>query len=253
MEYIKQKDIEWKLVDYLRQGETRIYDYVLQLNEPLASWDVWDYWERERIISMRNNLTKKDILFDIGTEQGWCNLVYADMVGPKNMVLIEPTQEFWGNIYALWYKNYDVDPLACYNGFFSNRTTETRTKKGLQGWHGSEKMDIIDRNKYQYLHDNIDNVPQIRIDDYIELTGIKPTALTMDTEGSELLILLGAEKLLKENDIKLWVSIHDDLGRRDYNVKPEDTIKFLEDLGYHGTLLATNHEQHWYFRKVDNG
>ena len=98
--FIPKDKIEWKLVKYLRQGQSRNYDYELMLNEPLASWDVWDYWESARVKSMEKELNRGDILFDVGSETGWCNLVYAKIVGPENMVLIEPSPEFWPNIKA---------------------------------------------------------------------------------------------------------------------------------------------------------
>ena len=44
MNFIERSEIVWKTVPYLRQGQTKVYDYRLKLNEPLASWDVWDYW-----------------------------------------------------------------------------------------------------------------------------------------------------------------------------------------------------------------
>jgi hypothetical protein len=40
MNFIERSDIEWKSVPYLRQGQSFIYDYTLELNQPLASWDV---------------------------------------------------------------------------------------------------------------------------------------------------------------------------------------------------------------------
>jgi FkbM family methyltransferase len=249
MIFIERQDIKWKTVPYLRQGETRNYDYNLQLNEPLANWDVWDYWEKERIYSMRSHLKKGDILFDIGTEAGWCNLVYANIVGPENMVLIEPTPEFWANIHALWYKNYSVDPLACYAGLISNETTDVRKGSNLNAW-GEKHLDpIIDRNKYIYIHENTENIPMIKLDDYVSEVGIVPDALNIDVEGAELLVFKGAEKTLRDNNLKIFVSIHDDLGIRDYNTTPEDTMFYLESFGYTGEFLAKNHEAHWYFEK----
>ena len=96
--------VKWRQVKYLKEPLTASpehakYKYELVLPEPLASWDVFDYWEKERIASMEQHLTHGDVLYDIGTEQGWCNLVYASIVGPENIVLVEPTPEFWPNIY----------------------------------------------------------------------------------------------------------------------------------------------------------
>lgn len=253
MLYIPKDQIVWKQVPYLRQGETRNYDYTLWLNEPLASWDVWDYWERERIESMREHLKKGDILFDIGTEQGWCNLVYAKMVGPENMVLIEPTPEFWPNIQALWEKNYpSIKPLACLNALASDKTRNAYSPSVVfpkNMWPGESEGDIIDRNSYKYIAQDGDTIPQIKIDDYVELSGIVPAALTMDTEGAELLILKGAEKTLRNYKLKVWVSEHDDLSKRDYDIDPDDIKNYMAGLGYSGEILSTDHERHVYYSK----
>ena len=58
----------------------------------------------------------------------------------------------------------------------------------------------------------------IELDKYVTETGIVPDAITCDTEGSELLIFKGAEKTLKEHHPQIWVSVHDELAKRDYGV-----------------------------------
>lgn len=247
MNFISKDKIEWKRVNYLRQGWSNNYDYSLWINEPLASWDVYPYWERERIESMRQHLKKGDVLFDIGTESGWCNLVYATMVGPENMVLIEPEPLFWPNIQALWEKNYPgISPLACFSGLISDKTTAENVLE-IHAWPAEASGDLIDRNSYKYIHEHGDQIQQITIDEYIKRTGIIPDALTMDTEGSEMLILKGAEDTLKTHHPKLWVSIHPDLALKDYGIQDGEVVKYLESLGYNGTYLATDHEEHWFF------
>lgn len=254
MQFIPQDQVKWKKVKILKISDEgplpHEYEYEFILNEPLASWDVYDYWEKERFHSMRDNLKKGEILFDIGTEQGWTNLLYAKFVGPENMVLIEPTQEFWPNIKAVWKKNFNVNPKACVPVLFSDKNTHDYDYRSfVDGWPKNADDDLIDRNKYQYIHENSENIPEVTIDHYVASSGIIPNALTMDTEGSELLILKGAKKTLKDHDLKVWISIHPDLGLRDYGVKKEDTIKYMEDLGYKSEHLATDHEEHWYFKK----
>ncbi len=254
MNFIPKDKIEWKLVRYLKvpwqtTDELAYWKYELWLNEPLASWDVFTIWEADRIASMEKHLRKGDVLFDIGTEQGWCNLVYARMVGPENMVLIEPTQEFWPNIKALWDKNYPgVKPKGFYDGLFSDKTTDLqRGGNNFIDWPTVSGGDLIDRNKYQYIHENTENVPEMTIDDYVTRTGIVPNALTMDTEGSEMLILKGAKQTLKKHTPKLWISVHPDMALRDYGVKPNEIHDYLKSLGYRGEYLATDHEEHWYY------
>lgn len=111
MNFISDENIEWVLTPIIaedwRKHDTA-YFYKFWLPRPLADWDVFDYWEKERFGSMKKHLKYGEILFDIGTEQGWCNLIYAEFVGAENMVLIEPTYEFWGNIRKTYGGRYVV-------------------------------------------------------------------------------------------------------------------------------------------------
>ncbi len=233
----------WKTVQYLeRPDET--FEYELVLPEPLASWDVFGCWERARVHSMRDHLEQGMVLFDVGTEQGWCNLVYARFVGPQNMVLIEPTKEFWPNIRQTWERNFDVAPLACYDGLLSNESTDARMR--FYEWPQVSVGELIDRNKYQYIHDN-DGVPQMRLDALAWLCDVRPDAITIDVEGAELLVLAGAAGALVHHPL-VWVSIHPELMERDYNTTPAMVHDFMAGYGYKGTHLATDHEEHWFYQ-----
>lgn len=244
-QFIPREDVTWQRTRMLeRPDESFEYEFLLPL--PLANWDVFACWERERFHSMRDNLTHGEVLYDIGTEQGWCNLIYASFVGPENMVLCEPTPEFWPNIYATWVANYAKSPRACYDGLLSDTTTDTR--RNIVGWPGNIDKPLIDRNRYQYIHDNTQRIPEIRLDDLVERTGIVPDAITIDVEGAELLVLQGATRTLSSKRPKVWASLHHDLIERDYDATLADVHTFMESFGYRGTHLATDHEQHWFFR-----
>lgn len=245
---IKREDIIWELKPYLRIGETTKYEYNVWMNRPLADWDVFDVWEKERTRSMCKHLEKGDILFDIGAEMGWLSVVYGQMVGPSNMVLIEPTPQFWPNIEAIWHKNFDCEPLANYHGLISDVTTD-KTVLEMHEWPEASKEDLIDKLAYTYIHDNPKKIPQITIDEYVKQTGIVPTAMTMDCEGPELMILKGAENTLKKNNVKVWVSEHPDLAERDYGIKQGEIEAYMKTLGYESEYLATDHERHLRFYK----
>lgn len=242
---IPLKEVEWKEVKYLRQGESLNYDYTLILPEPLASWDVYDYWERPRVKAMERELKYGDTLFDIGTESGWCSLVYAKIVGPQNTVLMEPTPEFWPNIKATWQNNFNVSPLACYVGLLSN-VSNSYSVLPQHIWPDEAEGDLIDKNKYVYIHDN-GPTQQITVDDYVQKSGIIPKALTIDVEGAEFLVLTGASGTLKDYKPKLFVSIHPDLMERDYGTTKKDISLLLSELGYKAELLGIDHEEHWYY------
>lgn len=244
--FIKKDDLKWEPVKYLRIGGTEQFEFELDLYKPLSEWDVYEHWERERVRHMRQNLSKGEILFDVGAEMGWLSVVYGQIVGPSNMVLIEPTKEFWPNIRAVWSRNFDTLPLAVYHGLFSDKTT---SKEVDEIWPRASRGDVIDKLAYTYIHDNPQQIKEITIDEYVNQTGIVPNALTIDTEGSELLILKGAKETLAHRNLKVWVSIHPDLGERDYGVKRQDTIDYLNEQGYVGKHLSTDHEEHWFFSR----
>ncbi len=235
---------QFKKVKYLRQGESLNYDHIIFLPEPLASWDVYDYWERERVRSMQDNLTKKDILFDVGAESGWMSIVFAKFC---KVFLIEPTKEFWPNIYQTWKKNIKDQPIGCYSGLMSDRTDEK--KNHLFSWPDECKGELIDKNKYEYINNKSKNIKQMRLDDLVKRSGITPTAITIDVEGAELIVLKGSKKTLKENNLKVWVSIHPDLMKKSFGHLPEEIDKFMVKLGYYSKYLATDHERHYLYTK----
>lgn len=243
--YTAADEATWVPVRFLeRPDET--FEYQFHLPVPLADWDVFACWERERFHSMRDHLAQGDVLFDVGTEQGWTNLIYASFVGPENMVLIEPTQEFWPNIRHTWEHNYPVLPKACYPGLLSDTTTDTATE--FAPWPAAADGPLIDRNKYQYIHANTDNIKQLTIDDLVQRSGIIPDAITIDVEGAELLVLHGATDTLVDHRPQIWVSVHPDLIARDYNATADHVHRFMESLGYTPTFLAEDHEQHWMYQ-----
>lgn len=253
-EFIPADKVEWKPVKIIKlntdgPADQHPYEYCFELPVPLADWDVFDYWEKERFDSMRDNLKQGMVLFDIGTEQGWCNLIYAQFVGPENMVLIEPTQEFWPNIKQIWERNYDKTPKAFYNGLISDKTTDDRKTNPhfAKWWPKASDGDMIDRNKYQYIDANDENVPEMTIDDYVETTGVVPDALTMDTEGAEIVILRGAEKTLRKHKPLVWASVHPDLAIEHGFGDTKNVYEFMDKMGYDHKYLATDHEVHELF------
>lgn len=247
----KPKDsVIWESKKIIRhEGKIDRYDYEIVIPDFLAAWDVWDYWEKERFNSMRRNLKKGDILFDIGTETGWVNIIYAKFVGGENLVLVEPTPRFWPNIKATWEKNNLPNPKYCFAGFFGAETTNNAILSS--GWPIESEGDLITALEYKYIHQHT-KIPQVKVDDFVYKTNIIPNALTMDIEGGELLVLRGAENTLKKYKPKVWVSIHPDLSIKNYGYTKKDILKFMRKLKYKAKHLATDHEEHWYFYATKN-
>lgn len=249
-----KKDTKFLMTDIIREGESLNYKYHIILPDFLHEWDIRDYWEKERIASMQANLKKGETLFDIGAESGYMSAIFATMVGPENMVMFEPSEVFWPDIKAIWEANDYATPKDTFWGFVGAETKNINTSEDcdiIDGWPRPAHSDkLIKASSYRYLWEptHEKTIQQITIDDYVGLKGIIPDALTMDCEGAEMAILKGAEQTLKKHKPKVWVSEHfDDLQLKHYGVEQGTIRNFMEQLGYTGELLATDHEQHWLY------
>lgn len=231
--------------------------YELILPEHRAARTQWETgWEVKRIDSMINHLKEGDIVFDIGAEEGDISGLLAKKVGKTGgIVLFEPNPKVWANIRAIWNANKLKKPLAVYMGFASDITEENPGKSDIKketkdGWPIHAYGEIIGNHGFRHLSQETDTTPQIKIDDFCERNNIYPDLITMDVEGSEFRVLKGAEKVLKKYRPIVYVSIHVDFMKEMYHAEPEDIHKFMESLGYKGFHLATDHEEHWMFKKV---
>lgn len=218
-----------------------------------GGWDAPSHWERERIDSMRKHLSKGMTLFDVGVEHGWMNILFAQMVDPQNMVLIEPTPGMWQDIALTWRANFpDVEPLACWPGLLGAERVAKRAtfQTGWPSWvdfNGPESPAGLD---YRSLVEDRDGekIETSTIDVLAKALKIRVDAISIDVEGAEFEVLKGGVKTLTKDRPLVWVSVHPDMLERNYNVPDVRTIyQFMADLGYGREYLGTDHEQHHFF------
>ncbi len=249
--YLPVEDLVWQDVGYIQtvdrgSREKHEYRYHIDLFEPLANWDVWDYWEKERIASMQEHIKQGDVLFEVGAEVGWMAGIYSKYMTDQ-LVLIEPTAQFWPNIKAIFDKNGLATPLFSWVGFAGETPLEEPSVLDSRGWPTeSFGEEIIEKLKYRNLHDKGDTkvVPSVSIDQIVEQTGIIPKHMSIDVEGADMSVLRGAKKTLKKYKPKIWLSVHPDMLLRDYGVNEHDLLEFVHDCGYTTELLAVDHEHH---------
>lgn len=211
--------------------------------DSVADWDAPSHWERERLASMQQRLSHGDVLYDVGVEHGWLSAVYGAWCGYENMVLIEPSPEFWPNIKGVWQANGFPGPIACYQAFAG---AEVKGEPVNDVWPAASDGVEVGGMAYRYMNQHFD-IPTVTIDSIVHEHGCD--ALTIDVEGAELLVLQGAEETLEERNLQVWVSIHWDLMERDFGHTPDQLHAYMDSLGYYGKHIHTDHEAHWLFRK----
>lgn len=211
--------------------------------DSVADWDAPSHWERERLASMQRWLHPGMVLYDIGTEHGWLTAVYGQWCGYENVVLVEPSPEFWPNIKGVWQSNAFPEPLAAFQAFCG------ANMNGLplsEVWPACSYGPEVGGMAYRYIDKHTD-IPTVTVD-HIAAVVAPPAALTIDVEGAELLVLHGAGMVLSKFRPYVWVSIHDDLMERDFGHKPEMLHEYMDDHAYESQFIHRDHEQHWLFK-----
>lgn len=214
-------------------------------------------WEFCRFESFDRHLRPGMTLFDVGAEHGWISAVLAKhYVGAENMVLFEPSPEFWVNIRKTWVANGLAAPLACWPGFVDNETSPTafatNLRDGWPSWCIDDRLPEVEAMAYRSLANGPSEIRAITIDDFCDISGIIPEVINIDVEGAELKVLQGAERTLREDRPLVWVSVHPDLMQRDFGIDNVEVLfDFMASCGYGREYLGTDHEQHNFFAPLE--
>lgn len=238
--------------------------WVIWTTNAIADWDgltgdpaLDSGWEACRFRSMHRHLVYGDTFFDIGTEHGSISTVIArEFVGAENMVLFEPSSEFWPNIAKHWNFNGLAKPLGFWDGFVGEVSSpDIYLSTDWPG--GSDDMRLPETDGMAYRHlARPGEIQTISLDDYTKISGVCPNAINIDVEGAEMLVLKGSTKLLTSSDndsLKwVWVSIHPDLMIRDFDNTKQELLEFMSSLGWQAEYLGTDHEEHYLFERISN-
>jgi FkbM family methyltransferase len=123
-------------------------------------------------------------------------------------------------------------------------TAMARTAVALDGLSGRVRYRDI---RYVYLDGKNDrSLPVYSLDAlFAGETPGRPALLKIDVEGAELLVLRGAGRFVLEWSPAVLVSIHPDrVGG--FGHTAADVRTWLTDRGYRMSLLAVDHEEHWW-------
>lgn len=206
----------------------------------------WPWWEATRLAAMHHFIKPGMNVYDIGAEEGDFPALYAKWIGKNGTIALwEPNPKVWPNIRAIFEAN-DLDNHIYFVGFAGDKNNLLPKKFKFEGkdWPDCAYGEIIGDHGFMNLSERSD-IPTMKIDETSEF--YPPDIITIDTEGSELRVLHGAEETLKQYRPIVFVSIHPDFMREMYGDDEFALHQFMKNLGYHETFLTEDHEEHWLF------
>lgn len=221
----------------------------LELPEHRANRPGWDFWEKERNAAMYAAIRQGDVIVDIGAEEGDLSAMYAKWAGELGkIVLIEPSARMWPWIKDVFEMN-NLTPYLNFHGFVEKPKPgvvyECSLVKGE--WPLAINSEKIDEPGFKHLNEDDPDIKRTTLDMlFSELEKID--IVTIDTEGSELEILKGGEKLLATKKAIFFISVHPEFMRDRYGDTPDDLLVFMDLHGYDATYLAYDHEKHYMFK-----
>ena len=220
--------------------------WTLMLPVHRAERDSWPGWEATRLAHMHHLLRSGGhVVYDVGSEEGDFPALWSRW--GNRVVLFEPNDRVWPNLKAIWDANLLAPPIACFPGFAAAEDSETLSIPNR--WPESADGDVIGDHGFLNLAER-DDVQRVTIDSMAQVFAA-PTAITIDVEGAELIVLHGARATLTHERPLVWVSVHEQFMADMYGHSPADLDEFMRGLDYEPTFLCADHEAHWFWSPVE--
>lgn len=230
-------------------------EYEIILPKHRADREEWyqpQGWEKKRLRALRSRIrdyvvddTVTPVIYYVGVEEGEMAAL-CQMWGGR-IVMFEPNNLVWPNIKAIWEANNLEMPLITFSGFASNHNTVA--PQILYGsFPQSADGEVIHNHGFKELVDPTD-IPQIRIDTLVSITGLVPHIISLDVEGSEWEVLRGAEDILRNHHPDIFLSLHPEFLFSHYGEYSGDLRRWLREMAYNEQLLDYEHEVHLLYTK----
>lgn len=192
-------------------------------------WFVMGAYESQTADWIESRLSPGRIFFDVGANFGYFTIAAARWLGDAGAVhafepLVENAKVIQRHVAEKRLGNVKVltDALGEHEGLVGFVRESTNANSHL------EKVEI--RHAASRPAERAE-VKMVTLDAYVRRTGARPDVVKIDVEGAELMVLKGADRVLRECRPKLVVSTH--------SSELEEACRlFLEDLGYSVRPLA---------------
>lgn len=229
---------------------------------PDSSADEWignmehhhNRWEMPRLEALEGIIKgfkgRKPVVMYIGAYKGDMAALLASW--GADLIVMESTAAFWPLIKETWELNDLPNPVGFWSGLVSKRSI-WKTAPSLTEWPARTAEYIEGHVGFTHLAESgedIENYPQITIDEFVNTTGIVPDIITMDVEGSELEIMKGAIETIEKNAPALMLSVHPEFMFHNHGTYERELHDLVRDRKYIGKWLDYDHEHHWLYEKA---
>lgn len=223
----------------------------LELPPHRAERPGWDWWERERLAMARAIIRPGDYVYEIGAEEGDHAALFASW--GAEMLVFEPSPQAWPWIRWTFMRNELPVPIVNFAGFcgLTSSVPEDSVAKHAKDlldagrvWpHQALDAEMIPEHGFRHLNEQTDSTPVLALDDI----GKWPAdLLSIDVEGAELEVLLGARAFLLERRPRLLVSVHPQFMWDRYRRTRDDLLVYLQHhVNYECEQIGQDHEEHW--------
>lgn len=155
----------------------------------------YDNFEKKEFDLFSNVIKEGDVVVDCGSYIGFYSLEASTKVGKT------------GKVYAFepHPKNFEITKKNIELNNFTNTICEN---KAVSNHTGKSFLSEAEINTEHHLADKGIEVHTIKLDDYFKNLGYKVDVLKIDVEGTEMDVLNGAKKIMKNNPhIKIFLEV----------------------------------------------
>lgn len=192
---------------------------------------------------LKNIISEGDNCLHIGASDARHSYIMSDLIGKNGQVYaFEPSSYSYGHL-ALVVKLHRLKNVHTYHLAVSDKagsvcliTPEKLTGHAGRSFAFIASLDSIDKKRTDIESSKTtkEEVAAISIDDFVSENNIDNIDfIRCDTEGSEMLILKGANKTVVKNKPSLLIEIHSDALKEVFNSSAKEVCGFLFDLGCH--------------------
>jgi FkbM family methyltransferase len=217
------------------KAEVRTFwgDYMNVTIPELVSLDIAfkQYYDKDLSYLLTECLDRDMVFFDVGAHYGYFTLLGAHIVGPGGQVhSFEPSKETFE---LLAENTRGRQNIMLNNRAVYSTTTELsfRNFGALRSAFNSlYSPRIEDQEEAKTFEVNIQTIPAISIDDYVEATGVIPDFVKVDAESAEFYIVEGMRKTLAKHRPTFTLEVGD---LPIEGVRPSrELVKFALGFGY---------------------